>query len=133
MNQRHCAKLEYILGLLPGTESDPTQYVKQIILHSSQHIYQDRFYWSQKEDVLYLLSKEGKMTIQKYEEAVSKMIAYWKEHGKEVAIDTKKLLTAIGIAVSLATNREYMGYDCFEPLFLGILCLFSSLNCPFFL
>lgn len=119
LNERYRIKLEYILSLLPGTEKDPMQYIRRIILHSSKHIYEDLFYSSQKQDVLDLLRQEEKMVEQKNEEAVLVMESYWRTHGKEVKIDSEKLLTAIGIAVSLTTNRKYMNTHCFQTLFLG--------------
>lgn len=122
MGEEHQRKIEHVLNLLPGSEEDPIDFIKEILLHNSKNIYNSEIFWEERKDILYILSrrseKENAMINNRNKAALNQMLDYWKAHGKEVQVDAERLLGALHATSCLAMNQAYIGSE-FKNIYLN--------------
>jgi len=123
LNQVHFEKTQHVLSLLPGTEEDPKEFVREILLHLSKNMANTELYWREKKDILFLITKlsatENKLIAARNKESIQVIKTYWEKHGKIVSIDIEKFLSAMKAVICLAINESFIGEAQFDAILLG--------------
>lgn len=125
LNQVHFEKTQHVLSLLPGTEDDPKDFIREILLHLSKNMANTELYWREKKDILFLITKlsanENKVIANRNKESIKLIKAYWEKHGKLVCIDAERFLSAMKAVICLAVNETFIGEQQFEAILTGTI------------